>query len=256
MTLLIAASLLSINFARLGDEVRDVIAAGVDWIHLDVMHNYCVSHLTLGPMVCAAVRKHAVRADGSRVPIDVHLMVTPVGALALAFIRAGADRVSFHIDAATHIDRPLQLIKDEGALAGQVFDPATPLCALPWVIDKVDLVLIMGVNPGFAGQRFIDAMLGKVQAARRLIDHCGRDVRLQVDGGVKMQNIRRIEEEGADTFVSGSAIFGAPDYCQAIDDMRAALAHADAQMESPASATPGPPSPLPPTAHRCSRTRP
>ena len=164
-------------------------------------------------------------------------MVTPVDELALAFIRAGADRVSFHIDASTHVDRTLELIKDHGALAGLVFDPATPLCGLQWVIDKVDYVLIMSVNPGFGGQQFISAMLGKIREARQMIDGSGRDIRLEVDGGIKVQNIRQIADAGADTFVSGSAVFSAPDYCEVIDAMRAELA---LPCERPGPAQPAP----------------
>jgi ribulose-phosphate 3-epimerase len=224
MTYRIAPSLLSADFARLGDEVKAVIAAGADWIHFDVMDNHYVPNLTFGPMVCEALRKHAVTAGGARVPIDVHLMVQPVDALAQAFARAGADVVSFHPDASTHVDRTLQLIKAEGCQAGLVFNPATPLDALEWVIDKVDLVLLMSVNPGFGGQSFIPATLKKLERARRLIEQSGRDIRLEVDGGIKTDNIRAAADAGADTFVAGSAIFGQPDYKAVIDAMRGRLA--------------------------------
>ena len=217
----IAPSLLSADFARLGEEVRSVIAAGADWLHFDVMDNHYVPNLTFGPMVCQALRKH------STVPIDVHLMVQPVDALAVAFAKAGANIISFHPDASTHVDRTLQLIKAEGCQAGLVFNPATPLDVLDWVIDKVDLVLVMSVNPGFGGQSFIDSALRKVEQARRLIDaeraRSGRDIRLEVDGGIKVDNIRRVADAGADTFVAGSAIFGQPDYAAVIGAMRKAL---------------------------------
>ena len=214
----IAPSILSADFACLGDEVKNVIAAGADWIHFDVMDNHYVPNLSFGPMVCQALRKH------STVPIDVHLMVQPVDALAQAFCKAGADLVSFHPEASVHVDRTLQLIKAEGKQAGLVFNPATTLDVLEYVIDKVDLVLIMSVNPGFGGQSFIDSALRKLEKARKLIDQTGRDIRLEVDGGIKVDNIRRAADAGADTFVAGSAIFGQPDYKAVIAAMRAELA--------------------------------
>ena len=214
----IAPSLLSADFACLGEEVRAVVDAGADWIHFDVMDNHYVPNLTFGPMVCQALRKHTA------VPIDVHLMVQPVDALAQAFCKAGADIVTFHPDAATHVDRTLQIIKAEGKQCGLVFNPATPLDVLEWTLDKIDVVLLMSVNPGFGGQSFIDHTLRKCEQARRLIEQCGRDVRLEIDGGIKVDNIRRVADAGADTFVAGSAVFGQPSYKAVIDAMRAELA--------------------------------
>lgn len=215
----IAPSILSADFARLGEDVDRVLAAGADTVHFDVMDNHYVPNLTIGPMVCTALRKYGITA-----PIDVHLMVKPVDRIIGDFIEAGASYITFHPEASEHVDRSLQLIKQGGCKAGLVFNPATPLDVLKYVLDKVDMVLLMSVNPGFGGQSFIPGTLDKLREARELIDASGLPIRLQVDGGVNVQNIKAIAEAGADTFVAGSAIFNAPDYAQVIAAMRAELA--------------------------------
>ena len=217
----IAPSILSADFARLGEEVDAVLEAGADMVHFDVMDNHYVPNLTIGPMVCKALRDHGVTA-----PIDVHLMVQPVDALIDMFADAGASYITFHPDASTHVDRSLQLVRDAGCKAGLVFNPATPLDALRYVMDKVDMILLMSVNPGFGGQKFIPATLGKLREARQLIDDSGFDIRLEVDGGVGPGNIAEIASAGADTFVAGSAIFNQPDYSAVINSMRSELANA------------------------------
>ena len=217
----IAPSILSADFARLGEEVDAVLAAGADLVHFDVMDNHYVPNLTIGPLVCEALRKHGVTA-----PIDVHLMVKPVDRIIPDFAAAGASWITFHPEASEHIDRSLALVRELGCKSGLVFNPATPLDCLRHVMDKVDMVLLMSVNPGFGGQVFIPATLDKVCEARRLIDDSGREIRLEVDGGVKLSNIRAIAEAGADTFVAGSAIFGSDDYAATIAAMRAELAKA------------------------------
>ena len=217
----IAPSILSADFARLGDEVRAVIAAGADLIHFDVMDNHYVPNLTIGPMVCAAIKPHV-----GTTPIDVHLMVKPVDAIIPEFAKAGANIISFHPEASEHADRTIALIRECGCRPGLVFNPATPLSFLDYTLDKLDLVLIMSVNPGFGGQKFIDGVLPKIAEVRRRISESGRDVTLEVDGGVKVDNIARVAAAGADTFVAGSAIYGAKDYTAAIAAMRAELANA------------------------------
>jgi ribulose-phosphate 3-epimerase len=216
---LIAPSILSADFARLGEDVSKVLAAGADIVHFDVMDNHYVPNLTIGPMVCQALRNYGITA-----PIDVHLMVEPVDSLVPQFAKAGASIITFHPEASRHVDRTLQLIKDQGCQAGLVFNPATPLSYLDYVLDKVDVILLMSVNPGFGGQKFIPATLDKLQAARQLIDNSGLPIRLEIDGGVTVANIAEIAAAGADMFVAGSAIFNSPDYAATIAQMRQQLA--------------------------------
>ena len=218
---LIAPSILSADFARLGEDVARVLAAGADVVHFDVMDNHYVPNLTIGPMVCQALRNYGIQA-----PIDVHLMVKPVDRIIPDFAKAGASLITFHPEASEHLDRSIQLIKDQGCQAGLVFNPATPLHYLDHVLDKLDVILLMSVNPGFGGQSFIPGTLPKLRQVRRLIDESGLDIRLEIDGGVKVDNIREIAEAGADMFVAGSAIFSQPDYKQVIDQMRVELAKA------------------------------
>ncbi len=217
----IAPSILSADFAKLGEEVDNVLEAGADIVHFDVMDNHYVPNLTIGPLICQALRKHGVTA-----PIDVHLMVKPVDRIIPDFAKAGASYITFHPEATEHIDRSLQLVRDHGCKSGLVFNPATPLDYLDYVMDKVDMVLLMSVNPGFGGQSFISSALEKLQMARKMIDASGLDIRLEIDGGVKIDNIRRIKEAGADTFVAGSAIFGTDNYQTTIAAMRGELAKA------------------------------
>jgi ribulose-phosphate 3-epimerase len=218
---IIAPSILSADFARLGEEVDSVLAAGADWVHFDVMDNHYVPNLTIGPLVCSALRKHGVTA-----PIDVHLMVEPVDRIVPDFAEAGASIISFHPEASRHVHRTIQLIKSHGCKAGLVLNPGTPVDALDWVLEDLDLVLLMSVNPGFGGQAFIPSALDKLRAVRAKIDATGKDIRLEIDGGVKAENIGEIAAAGADAFVAGSAIFNAPDYADVIRRMRQAVAAA------------------------------
>ena len=218
MDKLIAPSILSADFARLGEDVSQVLAAGADLVHFDVMDNHYVPNLTIGPMICEALRNYGIEA-----PIDVHLMVKPVDRIIPDFASAGASYITFHPEASEHVDRTLGLIREQGCKSGLVFNPATPLDWLQYVIDKVDMVLLMSVNPGFGGQKFIPSTLDKLRAARQIIDASGREIRLEIDGGVKVDNIGEIAAAGADTFVAGSAIFGSPDYRATIDAMRAEI---------------------------------
>ena len=223
MTPLIAPSILSADFARLGDDVRAVLAAGADLIHFDVMDNHFVPNLTIGPMICEALRN-----DGIEAPIDVHLMIEPVDRIIPEFAAAGADYITFHPEATRHVDRSLSLVRESGCKAGLVFNPATPLDCLNYVMDKVDMILLMSVNPGFGGQAFIPSALDKLREARALIDESGLDIRLEIDGGVKVNNIGEIAAAGADTFVAGSAIFGSDDYAATIAAMRSEIEKAAA----------------------------